>query len=115
MGIIISFLTIFLTIFKLVGRSNEIKHKRDLLLHKNAMSLPIPTPTSPKKKIYSFVGEIKRETMSNNCKPMERHMLVELVGKVSGDKWKFGWILKGWKRFGKANPFCTSRFYTAFT
>lgn len=29
----------------------------------------------PRKKIYSFVGEIKRETMSKNCKPMERHML----------------------------------------
>lgn len=39
------------------------------------MSLPIPIPTFLEKKIHSFVGEIKHETMSKRCKPMERHML----------------------------------------
>lgn len=73
-------------ILKLVGRSNEIKHKKDLMQYKNC-DVPSNLHSYLPKKTQ-FVREIRHETMRKKCKPMERQMLAGIGGagvRVSWD------------------------------
>ena len=76
-------------------------------------SLLLP-PWKKKKTIYKFVRDIRHGTMSKKWKTMERHMLAE-TGRVSFLRQMGLWMDSEGLRFGKANPFCMSRFYRAFT